>query len=251
MEFYLLSSSSSSAQGANRPIIFVQSIKTIKATMTPSITTSSATAMYASAELSMRSESPPRTDGPRWCESIIVTYEIAFSNVCKRVKHTTNGFFAIISAVFAACAKLFIFYIGYSGRRIMRKSTVKRMRPLERIVKKYGAVAAFVAAATPIPDDLIYIPLGLARYNPLRFFLYTLAGKFVISYVTIILSHHLGPSVLGGLSERIDNSADAYIAVALLVVILGVIVALMVFIDWTKIIGRFAPWALEEDEESK
>ena len=81
--------------------------------------------------------------------------------------------------------------------------------------------------------------------------LYTLAGKFVISYVTIILSHHLGPSVLGGLSERIDNSADAYIAVALLVVILGVIVALMVFIDWTKIIGRFAPWALEEDEESK
>ena len=160
-------------------------------------------------------------------------------------------FLAIISAVFAACAKLFIFYIGYSGRRIMRKSTVKRMRPLERIVKKYGAVAAFVAAATPIPDDLIYIPLGLARYNPLRFFLYTLAGKFVISYVTIILSHHLGPSVLGGLSERIDNSADAYIAVALLVVILGVIVALMVFIDWTKIIGRFAPWALEEDEESK
>ena len=108
-------------------------------------------------------------------------------------------FLAIISAVFAACAKLFIFYIGYSGRRIMRKSTVKRMRPLERIVKKYGAVAAFVAAATPIPDDLIYIPLGLARYNPLRFFLYTLAGKFVISYVT----HHLGPSVLG-LSERID-----------------------------------------------
>ena len=160
-------------------------------------------------------------------------------------------FLAIISAVFAACAKLFIFYIGYSGRRIMRKSTVKRMRPLERIVKKYGAVAAFVAAATPIPDDLIYIPLGLARYNPLRFFLYTLAGKFVISYVTIVLSHHLGPSVLGGLSERIDNSADAYIAVALLVIILGVIVALMVFIDWTKVIGRFAPWALEEDEESK
>ena len=70
-------------------------------------------------------------------------------------------FLAIISAVFAACAKLFIFYIGYSGRRIMRKSTVKRMRPLERIVKKYGAVAAFVAAATPIPDDLIYIPLAL------------------------------------------------------------------------------------------
>ena len=161
-------------------------------------------------------------------------------------------FLAIISAVFAACAKLFIFYIGYSGRRIMRKSTVKRMRPLERIVKKYGAVAAFVAAATPIPDDLIYIPLGLARYNPLRFFLYTLAGKFVISYVTIILSHHLGPSVLGGLSERIDNSADAYIAVALLVVILGVIGSLDGLYRMDKNYRTVCPLgAHEEDEECK
>ncbi len=156
---------------------------------------------------------------------------------------------AVISAVFAATAKLFIFYIGYSGRRIMKKSTVKRMRPIERVVKKYGAAAAFIAAATPIPDDLIYIPLGLARYNPLRFFLYTLAGKFVISYVTIIAAHHLGPSVLGGLTARIDNSTDVYIAVGFLVVILGIIVALMIFIDWTKIIGRFAPWALEDEED--
>ncbi|MDI1495308.1 MAG: SNARE associated protein [Cenarchaeum symbiont of Oopsacas minuta] len=158
---------------------------------------------------------------------------------------------AIISAVFAASAKLVIFYIGYNGRRIMHKSTIKRMRPIERIVKKYGAVAAFIAAATPIPDDLVYIPLGIARYNPLRFFIYTLAGKFVISYVTIILSHFLGPSVIGSLSQRIDNPSDAYIAVGLLVVILFVIVILMLFLDWTKFIKRFAPWALEEDEERK
>ena len=39
--------------------------------------------------------------------------------------------------------------------------------------------AAFVAAATPIPDDLVYVPLGLAKYNPKRFFIATLTGKLV------------------------------------------------------------------------
>ena len=40
--------------------------------------------------------------------------------------------------------------------------------------------AAFFAAATPIPDDLVYVPLGLAKYNPKRFFIATLTGLFLV-----------------------------------------------------------------------
>ena len=35
------------------------------------------------------------------------------------------------------------------------------MLPLQRLLSKYGWGGAFVAALTPIPDDLVYIPLGL------------------------------------------------------------------------------------------
>ena len=59
----------------------------------------------------------------------------------------------------------------------MSEKTKQRMLPFQRLVKKYGAAAAFVAAATPIPDDIVYVPLGLAKYNPLRFFIATLTGK--------------------------------------------------------------------------
>ena len=77
---------------------------------------------------------------------------------------------AILGAVTATLAKMIIFYASYGGGRIISEKTRKRMKPFERLVKKYGGVAAFVAAATPIPDDLVYIPLGLAKYNPRRFF---------------------------------------------------------------------------------
>ena len=81
---------------------------------------------------------------------------------------------AILAAVTATLAKQIIFYASYGGRRIISEKTKKRMLPFQRLVKKYGAAAAFVAAATPIPDDLVYVPLGLAKYNPRRFFISTL-----------------------------------------------------------------------------
>ena len=60
---------------------------------------------------------------------------------------------AILAAVTATLAKQIIFYASYGGRKIISDKTKKRMLPFQRLVKKYGAAAAFVAAATPIPDD--------------------------------------------------------------------------------------------------
>ena len=67
---------------------------------------------------------------------------------------------AILAAVTATLAKQIIFYLSYGGRKIISDKTKKRMLPFQRLVKKYGAAAAFVAAATPIPDDLVYVPVS-------------------------------------------------------------------------------------------
>ena len=102
---------------------------------------------------------------------------------------------ALVSAVSATAAKQIIFYVSFKGRKIISKKTLKRMRPFQRLVTKYGAAAAFVAAATPMPDDIIFVPLGLAKYNPKRFFISTLVGKIVLSYSIVFLYHYLGLSL--------------------------------------------------------
>ena len=63
---------------------------------------------------------------------------------------------ALIGALTTTAAKQIIFSVSYGGRKIISEKTKKRMMPFQKLVKRYGATAAFVAAATPIPDDIVY-----------------------------------------------------------------------------------------------
>lgn len=158
---------------------------------------------------------------------------------------------AIVGAVTATFAKMIIFYVSYGGGRILSEKTKKRMKPFQRLVKKYGAAAAFVAAATPIPDDLIYIPLGLAKYNPRRFFIATLTGKIVLSYIIVIIAHYVGLSILDPLLINVESTSTIYLGMIVFGVILTVIVILLLRLDWEKILGKFAPWTLDDNEHDK
>lgn len=156
---------------------------------------------------------------------------------------------AILSAVAATLAKQIIFSVSYGGGKIISEKTRKRMKPFERLVKRYGAGAAFVAAATPIPDDLVYIPLGLAKYNPRRFFASTLAGKLVLSYVIVLASHFAGYSLLDPIVENIQDVSTIYIGIIVFGASLSVVVILLLRLDWARILGRFAPWTLNEEDK--
>jgi membrane protein DedA with SNARE-associated domain len=156
---------------------------------------------------------------------------------------------AILSAVSATIAKQIIFYVSYGGRKIIKEETRKRMRPFERLVKRYGAGAAFFAAATPIPDDLVYVPLGLAKYNPKRFFIATLTGKFVLSYAIVFISHYLGLSLVEPFLENIDDATPVYIGIIIFGAMMTSVVVLLLRLDWQKILGKFAPWTLDENNE--
>lgn len=158
---------------------------------------------------------------------------------------------ALISAVTSTAAKLIIFYASYGGRRIITDKTRKRIKPFERLVKRYGASAAFVAAATPIPDDLIYVPLGLAKYNPLRFFLSTLAGKIVLGYAIVYVSRGFGLSYIDPLLDKIHDVGTVYVGTAVFVAMITGVVVLLLRLNWEKILGKVAPWTLGPEKDEK
>ena len=157
---------------------------------------------------------------------------------------------ALISAFTATIAKQIIFYASYGGRRMISEKTKKRMRPFQKLVKRYGGAAAFVAAATPIPDDMVYIPLGLAKYNPKRFFIATLSGKIVLCYIIVLISHYTGLSILEPILEDIDDPFAIYVGIIVFGAIMTVIVILLLRLDWARILGRVAPWTLDDDEDA-
>ena len=155
---------------------------------------------------------------------------------------------ALISAFTATIAKQIIFYASYGGRRMISEKTKKRMKPFQKLVKRYGGAAAFVAAATPIPDDMVYIPLGLAKYNPKRFFIATLSGKIVLCYIIVLISHYTGLSILEPILEDIDDPFAVYAGMIVFGAIMTAIVILLLRLDWERILGRVAPWTLNDDD---
>ena len=156
---------------------------------------------------------------------------------------------ALIAAFTATAAKQIIFYISYGGRKIISEKTKKRMEPFQKLVKRYGGTAAFVAAATPIPDDIVYIPLGLAKYNPRKFFVATLLGKLVLCYVVVLISHYMGLSVLEPILEEIKDPLPVYVGIIILGAIMTITVILLLRLDWAKILGRIAPWTIDDKED--
>ena len=166
---------------------------------------------------------------------------------------------AIIAAVTATVAKQIIFAISYGGRKIMSEKTKQRMKPFQKLVKKYGAGAAFFAAATPIPDDIIYVPLGLAKYNPLRFFIATLTGKLVLCYAIVIMSHYLsGPIIdpifeMFGIAEPedLDDPMPIIYGIVAFGVAMTAVVVLLLRMDWSRVLGSILPWTVEDDDEDQ
>jgi len=157
----------------------------------------------------------------------------------------------IIAALTSTAAKQIIFYISYGGRKIISEKTKKRMKPFQKLVKRYGGSAAFVAAATPIPDDLVYIPLGLAKYNPKRFFVATLLGKIVLYYAIVLISHYMGLSLLEPILQDIEDPLPVYIGIIILGLAMTITVILLLRLNWERILSRVAPWTLEDDDDNQ
>ena len=156
---------------------------------------------------------------------------------------------ALSSAAGIVAAKTIIFFVSYYGRTMLSDKTKKRMMPLQRLVSKYGWPGAFVAAATPVPDDIVYIPLGLAKYSPWKFSTATFSGKVVMNEAIVWSSIYLGrPFVEDVLSETTDPTGLVVLAVVS-IAILGVVVYYSLRIDWARIIGRWFPWTLREDRD--
>jgi len=157
---------------------------------------------------------------------------------------------ALASALGSVIAKTIIFFASYYGRKALSTTTKKRMLPLQRLVSRYGWPGAFLASATPIPDDIVYIPLGLARYSPWKFALATFAGKMAMTEAIVWGTIFLGRPI----AEDVISSATDYTTLVIIgsasVAVMGMILYFTLKLDWGKLLGRWFPWAVRDDDRT-
>jgi len=61
----------------------------------------------------------------------------------------------------------------------------------------------------------------------------------------------VGLSILDPLLENIESTSTIYLGMIVFGVILTVIIILLLRLDWEKILGKFAPWTLDDNENKE
>jgi len=146
---------------------------------------------------------------------------------------------AISGAAGSALGEFTGYFLGYYGRAIVNQERQKKMNHILKVFSHYGAVSIFLFALTPLPDDLLFIPLGIMRYSFLKAFLPSFLGKMLMCS---ILAY--GGYLSIGFIESIFGNGGIWTTIAT-VILLIVIVVVMFKVDWEKV------FPLEEKEKTK
>jgi membrane protein DedA with SNARE-associated domain len=166
-------------------------------------------------------------------------------------KNLDPNLIALSATLGALLAKSAIFIASYYGRNLLSNKTRSKIMPLQNFLSKYGGLAAFAAALLPIPDDLVYIPLGIAKYSIRKFVFFTFFGKLLYGLGVVWSAVFLGrPIVEQFISFSEANDQISIIIIAVTTVALLVLILYLTFkVDWTKVIGKWFPWALDVDSD--
>jgi len=90
---------------------------------------------------------------------------------------------AVAAGLGAAIGEILGYLIGVGGGKFISEKYHGKMESVTKVIERYGWIYIFVFALTPLPDDLLFIPLGVMRYGLLRAFVPALIGKFLMSAI--------------------------------------------------------------------
>jgi uncharacterized membrane protein YdjX (TVP38/TMEM64 family) len=134
-------------------------------------------------------------------------------------------------ALGAALAKSIHYLVTFFISKHLSEKQRRRLDAEALKVKRWAFLLLFVAAATPIPDEPVVIPLGLLKYNPVKFFSAFFLGKLSIT----VVGAFLGSWTKSAFSEWLSPEA----MIALSIVLTIVITVILLKVDVGKLAERF------------
>ncbi len=153
---------------------------------------------------------------------------------------------AVAAGAGAALGEFSGYLIGFGGRRVIGEKYKKKMDFLTKLFKKYGSIAIFVFALTPLPDDLLFIPLGIMRYGLIQAFIPALLGKF-FSNLIIAYSGRLSLEIVKSLFGVEGEGTSLLIGTIIGIVLMVIVFIIMFKVDWEK---RFAKYLGETEKDT-
>jgi membrane protein DedA with SNARE-associated domain len=143
----------------------------------------------------------------------------------------------IVGGFGATVGKTVIYMIGAAGRKLLSSERRSKLDYAKPLLGKYGALAIFFFALSPLPDDILYVPLGIMRYNLVSFFISCLLGKIILTII-VALPGHVSKTVIYYFAEELPPELR-FIGIFLTVLLIVVSVYVTLQLDWEKLFIKY------------
>ena len=150
---------------------------------------------------------------------------------------------AVAAGLGSAVGEFSGYLVGLGGRKAISGRYKKKMEFLVKVFNRFGPVAIFLFALTPLPDDLLFIPLGVMRYSIVRAFVPALIGKFCMNLI-VAYSGRLSIQIIENIFGVESDWISMLIGMVLAIVLLIIVFVIMFKVDWEK---RFEKYVVEEE----
>jgi len=139
------------------------------------------------------------------------------------------------------------YLLGFGGRKVISERYKKKMDFLVKVFNKFGLIAIFVFALTPLPDDLLFIPLGVMRYSIVKAFIPAFIGKFFMNLI-VAYSGRFSIGIIRDIFGVESDWISTLIGFVLAIVLLIVVFVIMFKVDLEK---YFEKYVTEEGKGDK
>lgn len=155
---------------------------------------------------------------------------------------------AVVAGIGSAFGEFSGYLLGFGGRRVIGEKYKRKMEFLMKLFDRFGPIVIFVFALTPLPDDLLFIPLGVMRYSLVRALIPALIGKICMNFI-VAYSGRFSVQIIRDIFGVESDWISGLIGMVLALVLLIIVFVVMFKVDWEKHFEKYI--TKEEDSDEK
>jgi len=157
-------------------------------------------------------------------------------------------FISVFIGIGAAIGELTSWLLGRGASEFLNKRYEKQISGLKELINKgYAFWMILLFGLLPLPDDILFIALGMVRYSVKKAVIACSIGKVLMAlsigfFLLIAKSTEIGQLVLGLYGIRIENgvvsSSENPLMSAVSILVTVIIMFALLKVDWTKFIKQ-------------
>jgi membrane protein DedA with SNARE-associated domain len=159
--------------------------------------------------------------------------------------HVLDPFLIAVSGGLGSAIGEFSGYVlGYYGRAVLSEDRKRKMDYMMKVFQRYGFAGIFLFALTPLPDDLLFIPLGIMRYRFVKAFVPALLGKMLMCFI-LAYSGRLSIGII-----KVVFGEGGWLGAIITSALLVIVIVAIFKIDWEKVFEKYMAKGVKEKVES-